>query len=158
MEKALAAQLTAFNQTYKEIDGIYHSYAKKSGLSDAGLWVLYSLWERGDAYTQRELSADWSYSPQTVNSVLKSLEQQGLIQLAYAPGNRKSKQIHLTQKGLALGERVVTPLMQAERSSFSRLDGAEREALLSLTQKHIMLLRQEIGQIGQTPPEDRPQQ
>lgn len=153
MDTALASQLTAFNQTYKEIDGIYHSYAKRNGLSDAGLWVLYSLWERGSAYTQRELCADWSYSPQTVNSVLKGLEREGLIRLTYAPGNRKSKQIHLTEKGVGLEERVVVPLMQAEGSSFSGLDGAERQALLSLTQKHIALLRREIEQIAQVPPE-----
>ena len=141
MEQTITAQLTAFNQTYKEMDEIYHVYAKANGLSDATLWVLYSLWERGEGYPQRELCADWFYPPQTVNSILKGLERRGLIELVLIPGNRKSKQVCLTSSGRALAKQVIVPLVEAERSSFSGLSAEERAALLSITEKHIALLK-----------------
>ncbi len=47
MEKMILGQLAAFNQIYKEMDEIYHSYARRHGISDAALWLLYSLCEGG---------------------------------------------------------------------------------------------------------------
>ena len=37
MEKMILGQLAAFNQIYKEMDEIYHSYARRHGISDAAL-------------------------------------------------------------------------------------------------------------------------
>lgn len=63
------------------------------------------------------------------------------------PGNRKNKQICFTEKGKELAERVIIPLMKAEQDSFSHLNKAEREILLSVTQKRIRLLKEEISKI-----------
>ncbi len=91
--------LAVFNQLYKEVDEIYHRYAKKHGISDAVLWLLYSLYENSGVYTQRDVCADWHYPPQTINSALKSLEKQGVIVLEAVTGNQKNKRILLTDKG-----------------------------------------------------------
>ena len=82
MQTHITDQLAAFNRLYKEMDEIYHIYAKKQGVSDAALWLMYSLYERDAGYTQRELCSAWHYPPQTVNSSLKNLEKQGLIALS----------------------------------------------------------------------------
>lgn len=145
MDKAIVTQLAAFNQAYKEMEEIYHNYAKAHGLSDCAFWVLYSMWENEDIYPQRRLCEEWFYTPQTVNSALKSLEKQGLIELVFMPGNRKNKQIVFTFEGRKLAERVIEPLMQAENNSFCGLNEQERETLLAATQKHIQLLRKEIS-------------
>lgn len=44
----------AFNQLYKQMDELYHAYAKACGVPDTVFWLLYSLYE-GGAYTQHEL-------------------------------------------------------------------------------------------------------
>ena len=65
----------AFNQLYKQMDELYHAYAKACGVPDTVFWLLYSLYE-GGAYTQHELCQAWHYPPQTVNSALKNMERQ----------------------------------------------------------------------------------
>ena len=79
MENMIIDQLAVFNQLYKEMDEIYHLYAKKQGISDTALWLLYSLYEKDATYTQRELCSAWHYPPQTINSALKNLEKQEFI-------------------------------------------------------------------------------
>lgn len=76
MEKPTFGELAVFNQIYKEMDETYHLYAKQHGLSDANLWLLYSLYE-SEALTQKEICSVWHYSPQTINSALKNLEKKG---------------------------------------------------------------------------------
>lgn len=83
--------LAVFNQLYKEVDEIYHQYAKNHGISDTALWLLYSLYENSGTYTQRDVCADWHYPPQTINSALKSLEKQGVIVLEAVSGNQKTR-------------------------------------------------------------------
>ena len=55
MENLITGQLAIFNQLYKQMDETYHQYAKKLGISDTTLWLLYSLYESDVSYTQREL-------------------------------------------------------------------------------------------------------
>lgn len=143
MEQSALGQLAAFNQLYKEMDKIYHLYAKRHGLSDAHLWMLYSLYE-SEAHTQREICAIWHYSPQTVNSALKSLETQVLIVLTAIPGNKKNKLVGLTEKGKALTQNIVVPLILAEQKAFEGLMEEEREALVRLTSKYTELLQTEV--------------
>ncbi len=148
MEKLITDQLAAFNQLYREIDEIYHLYAKRQGISDTALWLLYSLYENDAAYTQRELCSAWHYPPQTVNSALKSLEKQELIVLNSILGNKKNKLVVLTEKGKEVTEKVISLLVLAEQRSFQGLKKEERETLLSLTQKYTELLRNEINEIS----------
>ena len=137
MNAEAAKQLTAFIQTYKEIDEVCHNYAKAHGLSDTAFYVLYSLIDRGTAYPQRELYEDWSYPPQTLNSALKALERQGVVELRFSPGNRKSKEIRLTDQGRILAKEIIDPFMKAERNAFSVLSEEERKILLAAVQKYI---------------------
>ena len=75
--------LEELNQLYKQMDGIYHRYARRLGLSDTAFWILYCLGEASAPLTQRELCDSWAYPPQTVNSALKGLERQGLLKTGY---------------------------------------------------------------------------
>lgn len=147
MAKNTTDPLAVFNQLYKKMDEIYHLYAKRMGISDTALWLLYSLYEEGTAYTQRELCSIWQLPPQTVNSALKTLERQEIIALVPIPGNQKNKRIALTTKGEEMTREIIHPLILAEQRTFAGLTEAEREALLSLTQKHVDLLQEEIGKI-----------
>lgn len=144
MENMTSDPLALFNQLYKEMDEIYHQYAKRRGISDTALWLLYSLYEDGAGYTQRELCSAWHYPPQTINSALKSLVNQGYIRLKPVEGNQKNKRIALTETGKELMGEVISPLIRAEKRTFQRLEKSERDALLSLTHKYVSLLKSEV--------------
>ena len=144
MEHMTNDPLALFNQLYKEMDEIYHQYAKRRGISDTALWLLYSLYEDGAGYTQRELCSAWHYPPQTINSALKSLVNQGYIRLKPVEGNQKNKRIVLTEAGNEMMQEIISPLIRAEKRTFQRLEKSERDALLSLTHKYVSLLKSEV--------------
>lgn len=147
MKTPIVLVLAAFNRAHKKMNVLYHNYAKAVGISDAAFWLMYSLYEKGGPCTQTELCQIWFFTPQTINSALKSLEKQGLITLDFAPNSRKNKQFFFTESGEQLVKEKITPLVQAEEKSFLRLDEQEREALLAITQKHISILEEEINKI-----------
>ncbi len=145
MKKNTTDPLAAFNQLYKAMDEIYHLYAKRQGISDTTLWLMYSLYESDGIYTQKELCSAWHYPPQTINSSLKNLEKQGLIVLNAIPGNHKNKLVVLTEKGKQMTQRIIFPLISAEQRTFQGFEKKERESLLSLTDKYVELLQKEIN-------------
>ena len=130
-----------------EIDELYQMYAKKSGLSETAFWILYCVRERKEPYTQKELCDLWSYSRQTINSALKNMQAQGLIQLVLAQGNRKNKQIVLSLQGEELVKQVVDPLLQAEKRVFSKMGMDNVERYLQLEHQYLQALREEIAGI-----------
>lgn len=148
MKDPIAAQLAAFNQLYKEMDEIYHVYAKEQGISDTVFWILYSLYENNSSYIQKELCSERHYPPQTVNSALKSLEKQGIISLEAVPGNKKNKLVSLTEHGLTLTQRVIARLTDAERNAILSMTADERRTLLSLTEKYTEFLRRHVRRIS----------
>lgn len=148
MKDPIPAQLAAFNQLYKEMDEIYHVYAKEQGISDTVFWILYSLYENNSSYIQKELCSEWHYPPQTVNSALKSLEKQGIISLEAVPGNKKNKLVSLTEHGLTLTQRVIARLTDAERNAILSMTADERRTLLSLTEKYTEFLRRHVRRIS----------
>lgn len=147
MKKDYSDPLATFNQLYKEMDEIYHQYARDHGMSDTAMWLLYSLCLSDTPYTQREICSEWHYPPQTLNSALKTLERQGLIALESVPGNQKNKLVVLTEQGNSVVQQMIVPLVAAERQSFLELQEGEKEALLSLTQKYVDLLQSNIRKI-----------
>ena len=147
MEVSTIFVLATFNRLHKKMNVLYHDYAKSVGLSDAAFWLLYSLYEHGQPCTQKDLCAAWFYAPQTINSALKGLEEQGFISLELAPKSRKNKQIIFTEAGRTLIEDKIVPLVHAEEQSFERLEEQELNQLLAITQKHIEVLAEEIAKI-----------
>ncbi len=147
MEDSIQSKIVAYNQLTKELEELYQLYAKKSGLSETTLWILYCVHERQEPYTQKELCDIWSYSRQTINSALKNLETQGLIELVSLPENRKNKQLLLTASGKKLVNKIILPLVEAEKNAFIQLGEEDSRKFLSLTKRHTELLHMEINQI-----------
>lgn len=151
MEKQNTDSLAVFNQLYKEMDEIYHQYAKQHGVSDAALWLMYSLYENQSSYTQSALCSDWHYPPQTINSTLKKLEKRGLIALQAGTENQKNKYITLTAQGRATIQAIIGPLVHAEQETFYKLGKQEGNALLALTRKYVSLLQAQVHQADTAP-------
>ncbi len=143
MDKVFS-MLIEYNQLFRELDNLYHNYAKSCGLSDSTLWILYSIYEDKEIHTQKDLCESWSYSKQTVNSSMKNLIANGYIKLTALSENRKNKQMVLTESGEELVQRFIAPLMNAEQNAFSRLSSDEQNKFLKLTKKHVDLLQAEI--------------
>lgn len=135
--------LRAYNGLYKETNAIYHRLADHFGLSDTAFWLLYSLRETDRPLNQAELCGILCSSKQTVNSALKNLEGQGLIRLESTQGDRRSKEVHLTEAGGAMAAASVDRVLAIEERAALRLSPEERLAILALERRHLEALRQE---------------
>ena len=133
-----------FNRLYRELDEIYHKYAKEHGLSDSALWILYSLVESNTRMTQKDMCRLWHRPPQTINSALKRLEAQGMLKLIPAAASQKTKEIVLTDSGRDLVSRIILPVFQAETRALRCMSIEERTLLLSMTAKYVDHLKEEI--------------
>ncbi len=136
--------LKEYNRLYKESDILYHNYARSCGLSDMAYWILYSIAESDEFFTQRDFCNDWFFAPQTVNSALKDLERKNIIFLESVPGNRKNKLIKPTDNGKKFIEEYISPLIAAECESFASLSHEECERMLCTTKKYIAELKSRI--------------
>lgn len=138
--------LVQYNSIIKECDGLYREIAKIYGLSDSVFWILYALREEKQEMTQSELCNTIYQPKQTVNSALKKMERDGYLELT-ARGDRRSKQICLTQTGIQLAEATVDYVISAEHRALSGLTEKERNTFITLFQKYTDLLRDSINRI-----------
>ena len=137
--------ITEVNRTYKEEEDFYRRLARRSGLSDAAFWVLYSIETAPGPVTQTDIGSTLMLSKQTINSALKQLEQSGHICLSDGPGRKKY--LRLTRQGRALSDRAIRPTLEVERGAFLGLAEEERASLLALERKYLSLLLQKSEQI-----------
>lgn len=86
-----APSVADLDMLYKETDRLYVELSRGSGLSACAYWVMYAIEVGGGTVTQRQIIDRIYYPKQTVNSAVRSLEGKGLLVLAAADADRRSK-------------------------------------------------------------------
>ncbi|MCI8589336.1 MAG: winged helix DNA-binding protein [Clostridiales bacterium] len=137
------ARLLAYNSLLKEMDDIYRHIAKSFGISSCALWILYTLRVEPTPPTQSEIGRILYEPKQTVNSALKKMETDGLIEFFHG-NNRKNKQIRLTEEGKALAKKSADKVIKAEYTALARLSDHEQENLIHLFQRYIHHLQENM--------------
>ena len=79
------------------IDGAYYLYARRRGIKENALTLLYAL-DDGEPRTQTQLCAEWLIPKTTINTIVRALEREGCLVLSHEEGARE-KAIVLTEKG-----------------------------------------------------------
>lgn len=142
-------QNIALNQIYKKQSELYHNYAVRYGFSDVAFWVLYSLCETDEVYTQNALAEMWCFPKQTVNSAISSLVKTGYIKLEQIAVARNSKAVKLTEQGSAICASIIIPLIEAEQRALLKMTDTERNMFIALSEKQYKLFQSEIDTIYQ---------
>ncbi|CAB1254403.1 HTH marR-type domain-containing protein [Ruminococcaceae bacterium BL-6] len=137
-------QLNEYYATFKEADALYSAFAKRSGLSDAAFWALYTICGAGEECTQKTIREQWSISKQTVNSAINDLVRDNFIALSECKSDKRSKRITLTEKGVKFTEENIDLIYRLERSAFERMTDEERAALIAGSRRFLELFRLEI--------------
>lgn len=112
--KAIRRLYYAFNK----IDGAYYFCAKKMGIKENTLALLYAL-DDGEPHTQKQISRDWLIPKTTISSVVKELTQSGHLTLS-APEHGKEKAIALTPKGKEYTQAIMKEMAQAEQEALRK--------------------------------------
>ena len=105
---------------YQKTDKVYYELARGCGLSETAYWILYAVEVSGGSATQARIAEEFSYSRQTVNSALKTLEARGLVELASSEGDRRAKVVSLTPEGRAASCPPSRPRTARSARSFPR--------------------------------------
>ena len=90
-------------EVWGQANGLYSSWAASKNINYYLLFVLYAL-DGQEAVTQKKICICTGLTKQTVNSVVRSLKEDGYIELAPGLEDRREKQIILTEKGIAYWE------------------------------------------------------
>ncbi|NBH82284.1 MarR family transcriptional regulator [bacterium C-53] len=146
MNKEISRGLLEFNGIMKESDDIYRSTAKKCGLSDCAFWIFYFLRTEQEVFTQSDICNALYQPKQTVNSALKKMEQDGMIELSEME-DRRSKQIHLTEKGSVLVRRTIDRVIDIEMESLSGMTSEEQKIFIELFHKYTDLLKNNMRKL-----------
>lgn len=101
-----------------KIDGAYYFCARKLGINENMLAILYALAD-GRIHSQKEICKDWLIPKTTINTVVKELTEAGYITLV--SGERKrEKIICLTEEGKTYTYNLVEKIYTAEQEALSR--------------------------------------
>lgn len=133
------------NHLSNDLDSIYHSAARLLGVNDSILFVLYTLYEKGDGCLLQDVCRESYISKQTVNSAIRKLEQDGIIFLEQYKG--KAKKVRITPIGQEYISKTAKRLFEAECGAFKDWSQEQLMTYLSLSQKYNQALRLEIEKL-----------
>lgn len=140
-ENEIINLIKEFDQLQKKLDSIYNKIAKCSGLSDTAFWIIYTIKDEEETYKQKDLCNMWFCSKQTINSSLKKLEQQNIIQLVSVPENKKDKKVVLTNYGKKIAKELIEPAIEIEKKSFENIK--KRREFLNLFKEYVEMMDKE---------------
>ncbi len=144
--ETLKRQADMYCEQWQAINTFYEDYAKSVGHSYTSLQTL-SLIANNDGKCTQAFICERTFLPkQTVNTIITGFLKQGLIRLVEMPENRRMKQIHLTEQGLAYTSKVLPKLREAELKGMGGLDEQQRETLIALTSLYVSSLRESTNE------------
>lgn len=144
-------EVLAFNELYNNYDSIYQQAAKNVNMSVIAFWLIYVLQQTGQC-TQKTFKEQLHYPKQSINSALKMLEREGYVFLQQSKQDKRSKIVHLTEKGKEYAWQFADPIIEAEIAAFSKLSSQEKETLFHLFKKLEDNLEEEMKRYVQSYP------
>ena len=124
-QKKIRQEVKEFYAVWRGMNYVYNDWAKRHGLSFYQLYSLYAIWESKGLCTQKDICGQWLLPKQTVNTILKNYEEEGLITFHVSESDKRNKMIGLTDKGQEYADEVLGELTALETDVF-RTMGAER--------------------------------
>lgn len=135
-------------QQFQCMDKAYEAYARSKGMTYLSLVILEEIYELGDGCTQKQISEDIHYPKQSVNLIVKSFLEEGLVVLRELPENRKNKGITLTEKGRQRCQEVILPLLLQEETAMREMGDAESRELIRLLELYGTAYCAHVAQIS----------
>lgn len=145
MEQYKKSIIHKINYLTSEMNGLYHQFSQKLGMSDSVSIVLYSIYDAGGECLLGDIQKNSGISKQTIHSAVQGLVKDGLLSLEQHNG--KAKKVSFTPKGRDYAEKTVARIYEAEINSFSRWPEEKVEEYLKLMEQYAESFRQEMEKI-----------
>ena len=115
-------ELHALNRRYvaasSAADGTYYRWAKRSGVTLHTLDLLYAL-DDGLPHSQKQICQDWLIPKTSLNTVVRSCREAGLLTTEPMPGSPRQLQLCLTPAGMAYARRTLEELYALENQAMA---------------------------------------
>lgn len=144
-DQELAAMADEFGSLLQEWNKSYEEYAKAIGLTYSRLLVMDMIYSYPDACTQSFLCEQGLLPKQTVNTIIASFLEQGIIELRQIPTNRRSKSIVLTEYGRTYIGGIIPGVKRAEYMAMERIDPQTREVMIRGIRQYVRHSRDLLG-------------
>ena len=131
----------------RKTDDEWNVAINRFGMAKGQIMIIWTLYDFGRPFTQKEICDDWYENKQTINSAAKKLAEEGIIDIAPSPENFREKLLVFTEKGKFLAMRTVRKLIEAERNAFNALSEDEQNETIRITQKYYEMLKNEFSKI-----------
>ena len=134
VDMTMKSAFQEFNRIDGQIQRSYHEAAVKMGLPDSEFWILYALVTNEPKLPQAELTFVTGISKTTINSALKKMEREGLLELT--PGSGRNICVSLTPAGNQLAEKTVCRLVALENRVYESWSPEEQAMLIQLNRDY----------------------
>ncbi len=135
MEKlSLENAFQQLNYSASRIANAYHDAARRLGLSDSELDILYTLCTHAPGCPQSAIYKETGATRSTINSAIRKLEKAELLYLT--PGQGRGTRVYLTERGRALTETTIRRLIALEKAIYESWTPQEQQTFLRLNQNY----------------------
>lgn len=134
-------------QQMGSIEHLYDRWLQKQGIPYNRFAVLYGIAvSEEQRLTQKNISEAWQLSKQTVFSLCKQLQEQGLIAIQDSEKDRREKWLVLTEKGQAQADGLVQAFEQLSQTVFEQFGAENTRQLSQLLQQFEQVFAQHVEQ------------
>lgn len=138
--KKIRRLMIAVNQ----VEGIYYSAAKKLGIKENTLTLLYAL-DDGKDHSQKQICDEWFISRTTINTIVKECVEAGYITLV-KKNHSKEKRVAITETGRHHAQRVLQAVYHAEQNAMAETLREFPPEFVSAMERFVGHLKKEFGQ------------
>lgn len=139
---AVDNKLRHINGMLSEISSIYEKLLLSKNVPEGVFIVLSSILDLGEGCLQKQISEISYLNKKTVNSAIKKLQKEGLIELR--AGKYPNMHIYLTQEGHDYMINKIIPIIEVERKALELMPSNEFETLIASYGKYIDNFREHV--------------
>ncbi|MCI8645609.1 MAG: MarR family transcriptional regulator [Firmicutes bacterium] len=121
----------------------YTGWARKNRLSYYELLVLGVL-HKAAPCTQKQICGVCGLPKQTVNRITSALVKAGHLEVSPVEGNKKEKNLNLTEEGKEHIAKVLVPLQELEQAAIRKMGEDAFQMFLDMIQLYRISLEAEI--------------
>lgn len=136
MTKTIRDKADMLNQCWFALNTYYEEYAKSAGFTYSSLNVFCVIYKTENCI-QKMICEQTLLPKQTVNNIITAFYKQGYVYLRELPQDRRTKSVHLTEKGQQKAEEVLKVVSETEEKAIGQFTEEESDELLRLLSEYV---------------------
>ncbi len=130
----------------QDVNYTYEQYARVMGINNTAMYIFFLIYQ-SNTISQKDICEITKIPKQTVNTVVKEYQRKRFIEAVPGKEDRRQKDLHLTQTGMEFCNKLLPPVIEAERRAFEHLSKSKQEQLLKLFDEYNQVFQEEMHKL-----------